>query len=164
MYQLPEKLQTPFVAAIESGNIRTMPNKIMPTSPLPRARALLLEDAFNMRHPLTGGGMTITLSNIIVLKRLFKPLRNLHSTLTICQYVESFYTLCKVSTCNSWSNFVHSNIKNNQSCNKMMLQFHKYLKAISLMVSFKAMGFSLSYSYIQIYSLYKYPILAMFFI
>ncbi|GLJ14168.1 hypothetical protein SUGI_0227370 [Cryptomeria japonica] len=93
--QLPEQLQTSFLAAIESGNIRTMPNKIMPASPLPRPGALLLGDAFNMRHPLTGGGMTVALSDIVVLERLFKPLRNLHDASALCEYVESFYTLRK---------------------------------------------------------------------
>ncbi|XP_057869969.2 squalene monooxygenase SE1 isoform X2 [Cryptomeria japonica] len=93
--QLPEQLQTPFLAAIESGNIRTMPNKIMPASPLPRPGALLLGDAFNMRHPLTGGGMTVALSDIVVLERLFKPLCNLHDASALCEYVESFYTLRK---------------------------------------------------------------------
>uniref|UniRef100_A0A0D6R8J7 Squalene monooxygenase n=1 Tax=Araucaria cunninghamii TaxID=56994 RepID=A0A0D6R8J7_ARACU len=93
--QLPKEIQTPFLAAIESGNIRTMPNKIMPASPLPRPGALLLGDAFNMRHPLTGGGMTVALSDIVVLERLFKPLRNLHDASALCKYVESFYTLRK---------------------------------------------------------------------
>ncbi|KAH9327318.1 hypothetical protein KI387_007496, partial [Taxus chinensis] len=93
--QLPKQLQIPFLAAIASGNIRTMPNTSMPASPLPRPGALLLGDAFNMRHPLTGGGMTVALSDIVVLERLLKPLRNLHDASALCEYVESFYTLRK---------------------------------------------------------------------
>ncbi|MCE5166805.1 Squalene epoxidase 1, partial [Datura stramonium] len=52
-------------------------------------------DAFNMRHPLTGGGMTVTLSAIVVLCDLLKPLRNLNDAPTLCKYLESFYTLHK---------------------------------------------------------------------
>jgi len=93
--QLPEQLQVPFLAAVEKGNIRTMPNKSMPASPLPRPGALLLGDAFNMRHPLTGGGMTVALSDIAVLERLLKPLHNLHDASSLCEYMEAFYTLRK---------------------------------------------------------------------
>ena len=40
--------------AIESGRVRSMLNKTMPAAPLHQPGALLLGDAFNMRHPLTG--------------------------------------------------------------------------------------------------------------
>ena len=55
-------------------------------------------DAFNMRHPLTGGGMTVALSDIVVLRDLLKPLRDLNDAPTLCKYLEAFYTLRKVST------------------------------------------------------------------
>lgn len=93
--QLPMQIQGPFLAAVEKGNIRTMPNKSMPASPLPRPGALLLGDAFNMRHPLTGGGMTVALADIAVLQRLLKPLHNLHDVSSLCEYMEAFYTLRK---------------------------------------------------------------------
>eukprot|EP00253_Pinus_taeda_P032888 PITA_32888 len=93
--QLPKQLQVPFLAAVEKGNIRTMPNKSMPASPLPSPGALLLGDAFNMRHPLTGGGMTVALSDIAVLERLLKPLHNLHDASSLCEYMEAFYILRK---------------------------------------------------------------------
>lgn len=75
-----------------------MPNKSMPANPQPTPGALLLGDAFNMRHPLTGGGMTVALSDIVVLRDLLKPLRNLHDAASLCTYLESFYTLRKVSS------------------------------------------------------------------
>ena len=53
-------------------------------------------DAFNMRHPLTGGGMTVALSDIVVLRNLLKPLRDLNDSPNLCRYLESFYTLRKV--------------------------------------------------------------------
>jgi squalene monooxygenase len=64
----------------------------------------LMGDAFNMRHPLTGGGMTVALSDIVVLRNLLKPLGNLHDAPSLCKYLESFYTLRKVrlhSSCHS---------------------------------------------------------------
>ena len=51
-----------------------------------------------MRHPLTGGGMTVALSDIFVLRDLLKNLRNLNDAYALCKYLESFYTLRKVSS------------------------------------------------------------------
>ena len=36
--------------------------------------ALLLGDAWNIRHPITGGGMTVALSDVVLLTELLKPL------------------------------------------------------------------------------------------
>ncbi|XP_050212718.1 squalene monooxygenase SE1-like [Mercurialis annua] len=93
--QIPPEIYDSFVAAVDKGNIRTMPNRSMPASPYPTPGALLMGDAFNMRHPLTGGGMTVALSDIVVLRDLLKPLRDIHDAPTLCSYLESFYTLRK---------------------------------------------------------------------
>ncbi|XP_075489237.1 squalene monooxygenase SE1-like isoform X2 [Primulina tabacum] len=89
------QLHDSFNAAIDKGNIRTMPNRSMPAIPHPTPGALLMGDAFNMRHPLTGGGMTVALSDIVVLRDLLKPINNLHDATTLSKYLESFYTLRK---------------------------------------------------------------------
>nr|O48651.1 RecName: Full=Squalene monooxygenase SE1; AltName: Full=Squalene epoxidase 1; Short=PgSQE1; Short=SE; Short=SE1; Short=gse [Panax ginseng]BAA24448.1 squalene epoxidase [Panax ginseng] len=93
--QVPKQLYNSFIAAVDKGNIRTMPNRSMPADPHPTPGALLLGDAFNMRHPLTGGGMTVALSDIVLIRDLLRPLRDLHDSSTLCKYLESFYTLRK---------------------------------------------------------------------
>ncbi|XP_073119241.1 squalene monooxygenase SE1-like [Henckelia pumila] len=93
--QIPPQLYDAFIAAIEKGNIRTMPNRSMPADPLPTPGAILLGDAFNMRHPLTGGGMTVALSDIVILRDLLRPVQNLNDAATLSKYLESFYTLRK---------------------------------------------------------------------
>lgn len=93
--QIPDQLHDAFISAIDKGSIRTMPNKSMPASPHPTPGALLMGDAFNMRHPLTGGGMTVALSDIVVLRNLLKPLHDLNDASSLCKYLESFYTLRK---------------------------------------------------------------------
>ncbi|GLT41206.1 hypothetical protein SLA2020_152880 [Shorea laevis] len=93
--QVPPEIYASFVAAVEKGNIRTMPNRSMPAAPYPTPGALLMGDAFNMRHPLTGGGMTVALSDIVVLRDLLRPLHDLNDAPTLCRYLESFYTLRK---------------------------------------------------------------------
>ncbi|PIA25041.1 hypothetical protein AQUCO_13300029v1 [Aquilegia coerulea] len=93
--QVPPQLYDSFLAAVEKRSIRTMPNRSMPAAPLPTPGAILMGDAFNMRHPLTGGGMTVALSDIVVLQNLLKPLRDLNDASSLCRYLESFYTLRK---------------------------------------------------------------------
>ncbi|KAL8211089.1 hypothetical protein R6Q57_005526 [Mikania cordata] len=93
--QVPSEVHDAFMAAIDTGNIRTMPNKSMPASPILTPGALLLGDAFNMRHPLTGGGMTVALSDIVVLRDLLKPLHDFTDAHSLTIYLESFYTLRK---------------------------------------------------------------------
>lgn len=93
--QVPMELYNAFIAAVDKGNIRTMPNRSMPALPDPTPGGLLLGDAFNMRHPLTGGGMTVALSDIAVLRELLKSAHDLNDTAALCRYLESFYTLRK---------------------------------------------------------------------
>ncbi|TYH45012.1 hypothetical protein ES332_D11G235400v1 [Gossypium tomentosum] len=93
--QVPPELCEAFIAAVDKGNIRTMPNRSMPADPHQTLGALLMGDAFNMRHPLTGGGMTVALSDIVVLWDLLRPLHDLHDAGSLAKYLESFYTLRK---------------------------------------------------------------------
>ncbi|KAK2638753.1 hypothetical protein Ddye_026548 [Dipteronia dyeriana] len=92
------------MVAIEKGNIRTMTNRSMTATPQPTLGALLLGDAFNTRHPLTGGGMTVALSYIVVLRDLLRPFHDLNNAPALCKYLESFYTLRKpvASTINTF--------------------------------------------------------------
>lgn len=66
--QLPDGLRSPFEAAVAAGGWRSMPNRTMVAPPAARPGALLLGDAFNMRHPLTGGGMTVALADVALLR------------------------------------------------------------------------------------------------
>ncbi|GFP88686.1 squalene monooxygenase [Phtheirospermum japonicum] len=93
--QIPPQLYDAFIAAVEKGHIKTMTNRSMPANPHPTPGALLMGDAFNMRHPLTGGGMTVALSDVVVLRDLLRPIDNLHDASKPCKYLESFYTLRK---------------------------------------------------------------------
>lgn len=93
--QLPHELHDAFIEQVEKGDIRSMPNRSMPASPLPTPGAILLGDAFNMRHPLTGGGMTVALSDVVVLRDLLRPLQDFSNAAALTDHLESFYTLRK---------------------------------------------------------------------
>ncbi|XVF45797.1 hypothetical protein PTKIN_Ptkin02bG0235600 [Pterospermum kingtungense] len=106
--KIPPEFHTAFVSAIEN-NIKIMPNKVMAAAPNPTPGALLMGDAFNMRHPITGGGMTVAVSDVVLVRDLLRPLHNLHDASAVCKYLESFYTLRKpmASTINTLANVLH---------------------------------------------------------
>ncbi|KAJ0582991.1 putative squalene monooxygenase [Helianthus annuus] len=93
--QIPPELRCSFVDAVDEGSIKTMANRSMPAAPQPTPGAILLGDSFNMRHPLTGGGMTVALSDVVIVRDLLRPLENLNDSFTLCDHLDSFYTLRK---------------------------------------------------------------------
>ncbi|KAL4346764.1 hypothetical protein GQ457_17G001850 [Hibiscus cannabinus] len=94
--KVPPEVYTAFMSAIEKkDNIRVVPSKIMAAAKNRIPGALLIGDAFNMRHPLTGGGMTVALSDVVLLRDLLRPLQDLSDPYAISKYLESFYTLRK---------------------------------------------------------------------
>ncbi|XP_074312663.1 squalene monooxygenase SE1-like [Silene latifolia] len=97
--QVPAELYEAFVAAVDEGNIRTLPNRSMPATLQRMPGALLVGDAFNMRHPFTGGGMTVALSDIVVLRDVLRPLKDLNDLTGLCKCLDSFYTLRKPAAC-----------------------------------------------------------------
>lgn len=70
---LPECLQPSFSAAIEKGGLRSMPNSFLPPATNKTPGLIFLGDSLNMRHPLTGGGMTVAFNDAIVLRELLNP-------------------------------------------------------------------------------------------
>lgn len=73
---LPPSVRPAALTALEDGKIpRSMPNSwLPPTKQIPNG-VILLGDAFNMRHPLTGGGMTVAFNDALLLSQLLDPSR-----------------------------------------------------------------------------------------
>lgn len=70
---LPRSVRPSFEMAIEKGQLRSMPNSCLPATVNRIPGLALLGDALNMRHPLTGGGMTVALNDVVLLKSLLAP-------------------------------------------------------------------------------------------
>lgn len=73
---LPSGVKKSFVAAVEERKFRTMPNQYLPALKQGEPHTLgliMLGDSLNMRHPLTGGGMTVGLNDAVLLARLLHP-------------------------------------------------------------------------------------------
>lgn len=69
---LPEELHQSFKEAIASKKFRAMPNQFLSAAKqgLKNRGFIMLGDSLNMRHPLTGGGMTVGLNDAALLARL----------------------------------------------------------------------------------------------
>ncbi|KAI6123133.1 squalene epoxidase-domain-containing protein [Pisolithus thermaeus] len=72
--QLPASLHVAVHEALGKDRIRRMPNSLLPAveqgGRYTKEGAILLGDAWNMRHPLTGGGMTVALHDVVILSKL----------------------------------------------------------------------------------------------
>ena len=83
---LTEHIRGPFLEALEKEQIRSMPNSFLPPAPVSKPGMLLLGDAMNMRHPLTGAGMSVALNDTLLWRELLRGVPDLqdHSTILSC--------------------------------------------------------------------------------
>lgn len=71
---LPEELRPCVLGALEDGKLpKSMPNSWLPPTRQKANGLVVLGDAMNMRHPLTGGGMTVALNDVVTLTGLLAP-------------------------------------------------------------------------------------------
>ncbi|KAG8627466.1 hypothetical protein KVT40_004949 [Elsinoe batatas] len=70
---LPKRVRPSFEAALDKDRLRSMPNSWLPPSVNRTPGMVILGDAMNMRHPLTGGGMTVALNDAVLLSELLHP-------------------------------------------------------------------------------------------
>ncbi|XP_061633053.1 squalene monooxygenase isoform X2 [Phyllopteryx taeniolatus] len=75
--QLPAHLKEPFMEALQNDRVRSMPASFLPPSPVNKSGVLLLGDAYNMRHPLTGGGMSVALNDVRIWRSLLRDIPDL---------------------------------------------------------------------------------------
>ena len=70
-----------------------MPNSFLPASTNRVPGLVVLGDAMNMRHPLTGGGMTVAFNDVVLLRELLSPenVPNLADTKLVLQQMRVFH-------------------------------------------------------------------------
>lgn len=90
---LPDQVQPSFAAALEEGKLRSMPNSWLPPTTQQIPGMVLLGDAMNMRHPLTGGGMTVAFNDVVLLSELLSPdkIPNLSDTKLVQSAMRDFH-------------------------------------------------------------------------
>ncbi|CAO3616543.1 unnamed protein product [Mucor hiemalis] len=66
--ELPDSIRPKFLKALETERLRSMPNGFLPPTANQCDGIIVLGDAMNMRHPLTGGGMTVAFNDVVLLR------------------------------------------------------------------------------------------------
>ncbi|MED6289827.1 hypothetical protein CHARACLAT_006920 [Characodon lateralis] len=89
--QLPEHLKEPFMEALQNDRLRSMPASFLPPSPVNKPGVLLLGDAYNMRHPLTGGGMSVALNDVNIWRSLLRNIPDLYDETALSQAKKKFH-------------------------------------------------------------------------
>ena len=70
--QLPLSVQASFIAAVRAGQPKAMPNIRSRLTPRTIPGLVVIADALSTRHPLTGGGMTVALSDVRQVDQLLR--------------------------------------------------------------------------------------------
>jgi squalene monooxygenase len=70
-----------------------MPNSWLPPTANKTPGMIILGDAMNMRHPLTGGGMTVAFNDVVLLSELLSPekVHDLRDTKAVLQQMSKFH-------------------------------------------------------------------------
>ena len=89
--QLPASILPSFITAVEEGKFKTMPNHLIPAKPFTKAGVVMIGDSLNMRHPLTGGGMTAAFSDILNLGTLLLAMQTFEEVELVDEAVTKFY-------------------------------------------------------------------------
>jgi squalene monooxygenase len=95
---LPQQFHAPIQQALDADRLRTMPNSFLPPKMQGRRGAregvIMVGDSWNMRHPLTGGGMTVALHDAVLLTEYLRPseeLADLHDWGAIADRLQEWY-------------------------------------------------------------------------
>ena len=91
--RLPDKVQPAFAKALEAGRLKNMPNSFLRPAANRLPGLVMLGDAMNMRHPLTGGGMTVALNDVVLVRSLLCPSRvpDLNDTAAVMKQMEALH-------------------------------------------------------------------------
>ncbi len=89
--RLPQEMRAAFAAAVAKRDFQAMPNIVMHANPAQVPGAVLLGDSLNMRHPLTGGGMTVALTDVRTLGNLLLQIGDFSREEKVSEAVRSYY-------------------------------------------------------------------------
>ena len=88
---IPDSMKKAFRLAVEHGGFKMMPNHRLPANPELKKGAVLIGDALNMRHPLTGGGMTAAFSDVSLLCEELSKVDDFANEVLLDKAISKFY-------------------------------------------------------------------------
>lgn len=88
---IPEVSKPSYINAVHAGKYKVFPNHRLPSTPILKQGAVLLGDSLNMRHPLTGGGMTAAFTDCFNLGNCLLNIKNWWNPKEVELAVKKFY-------------------------------------------------------------------------
>lgn len=88
---IPDYMLNSYFEALEEGGFKFMPNHYLAAKPIMRKGAVMLGDALNMRHPLTGGGLTAVFSDVQILSRHLLTMPDFDSPEIVFEKIKAYY-------------------------------------------------------------------------
>jgi squalene monooxygenase len=90
---LPDSVKPAFERALEGGHIKSMNNQWLPPKTNKVPGVIVIGDAMNMRHPLTGGGMTVAFNDAVLISDLLSPdeVSDLENTKLVLKQLKKFH-------------------------------------------------------------------------
>jgi squalene monooxygenase len=88
---IPDCMIDSYNLAFQEDGFKVMPNHYMAAKPIILKGAVMLGDALNMRHPLTGGGLTAVFSDIQILSTHLLTMPDFYNTDLIHEKIQAYY-------------------------------------------------------------------------
>ena len=88
---IPDGMIDSYNLALQEDGFKVMPNHYMAAKPIILKGAVMLGDALNMRHPLTGGGLTAVFSDIQILSTHLLTMPDFYNTDLIHEKIQAYY-------------------------------------------------------------------------
>jgi len=88
---MPGSMKKSFLQAVKNGGFKMMPNHRLPANPIFKRGIVLVGDSVNMRHPLTGGGMTAAFADIQNLSNKLLEITDFSDRKKLDQAIKTFY-------------------------------------------------------------------------
>lgn len=89
---LPEELKHCLDHTLTDIDYKLMPNHYMPARPVLKEGAVMLGDALNMRHPITGGGLTAVFNDVYLLSTHLLKMPGFNDPKLIHEKLSLYYT------------------------------------------------------------------------
>ena len=97
---IPACMLKSYTQALQEGGFKVMPNHYMAAKPIMRKGGVMLGDSLNMRHPLTGGGLTAVFSDIQILSSHLEKMPDFTNIDLIHEKIEAYYRDRQVANAN----------------------------------------------------------------
>jgi len=88
---LPDEFKECVREAVKNNDYKIMPNHYMPAKPILKKGAVLLGDALNMRHPITGGGLTAVFNDVYLLSSHLLAMPDFNDPHLLYKKIDRYY-------------------------------------------------------------------------